>query len=75
MRAPAPAPTTDPMAAPAPGLPTALPMMPPTAAPPRAPIPAPFSRLVKGVEQPVIAIIKRARVKNDKILFSILVPF
>src|SRR5581483_753768 len=46
--APAPSPSAPPIAAPAPGWPTAAPMMPPAAAPPRAPMPAPFSRVVSS---------------------------
>jgi hypothetical protein len=38
-------------------------MMPPAAAPPRLPIPAPFSRVVNGVEQPANAAVKRIGAK------------
>jgi hypothetical protein len=47
-------------------------MIPPAAAPPSAPIPAPFSRVVNGVEQPAKAARKNISAKN--LDFLIIVP-
>src|SRR5712692_7937275 len=45
-------------------------MIPPAAAPPRAPIPAPFSVVVRGVEQPINPIVRNrlTNVTNTRLI-------